>query len=180
MRLPQSQPSDIILGLSIDIQGELAERISDIRAASGDVDAREVTPHITVHGPVALDGALLPHALGHAAHIISAHRPFTLEIGGVGTFLPTSPVTYLQVGRGRADCEGLARELNSGPLRFRSEFPYHPHVTLAQGVGYEKLEEAADAGAPLRATIEVTAVRIARYIVSAGWQTLAYLPLLND
>ncbi len=79
-----------------------------------------------------------------------------MHLFGTGTFRPISPVVFVQVARGVADCELLERAIRSGPLDRALEFPYHPHVTVAHDVDDDALDEAYDglAGFVARFTVE--------------------------
>ena len=68
--------------------------------------------------------------------------PFLMHLAGTGTFRPTSPVVFIQIARGVSDCELLEKSIRSGPLERDLEFPYHPHVTVAQEVDDAALDEA--------------------------------------
>jgi 2'-5' RNA ligase len=55
-----------------------------------------------------------------------------------------SPVVFIQVARGLSDCEVLEKSIRTGPLQRKLDFPYHPHVTVAQDVPDEALDLAYD------------------------------------
>ena len=65
-----------------------------------------------------------------------------MHLFGTGTFRPMSPVVFIQVARGIADCETLEAAIRSGPLLRELDFTYHPHVTVAQEVPDDALDEA--------------------------------------
>ena len=67
-----------------------------------------------------------------------------MHLFGTGTFRPMSPVVFIQVARGIADCETLEQAIRSGPLMRDLDFTYHPHVTVAQEIPDEQLDEAYD------------------------------------
>jgi 2'-5' RNA ligase len=49
---------------------------------------------------------------------------------------------FIQIARGVADCEKLEAAIRRGPLERELEFPYHPHITVAQDVPDAALDEA--------------------------------------
>jgi len=57
-----------------------------------------------------------------------------------------------------AVCEQLERVIRSGPLHHRLRFPYHPHVTVAQGVGDEALDAAMQQLADFEAVFHVASI----------------------
>jgi 2'-5' RNA ligase len=65
-----------------------------------------------------------------------------MVLRGTGTFRPISPVVFVQVSGGLAECEVLERAVRRGPLRRKLDFYYHPHVTIAHHVSEESLDRA--------------------------------------
>lgn len=68
--------------------------------------------------------------------------PFEVEMTGVEVF-PVSDVIYVNISTG---CEQLTRmhaTLNADGLRFQEDFSYHPHVTLAQNLQPDQVDELA-------------------------------------
>ena len=65
-----------------------------------------------------------------------------MHLAGTGTFRPTSPVVFIQIATGVSHCELLERAIRRGPLTRELDFPYHPHVTVAQDVADHALDEA--------------------------------------
>jgi len=65
-----------------------------------------------------------------------------MVLRGTGTFRPTSPVVFVQVSGGIADCELLEKEVRQGPLDRPLDFYYHPHVTVAHHVPEPNLDQA--------------------------------------
>src|ERR1700733_5864641 len=68
--------------------------------------------------------------------------PFDIELTQVEVF-PVSDVIYIGVGRGREDLERLHADLNVEGLKFAEPYPYHPHVTLAQELKGDEVDELA-------------------------------------
>jgi 2'-5' RNA ligase len=59
-------------------------------------------------------------------------HPFVVELGEVAVF-QSSKVIYLELLCGQKDLKGIHQVLNSEDLHYDEPYPYHPHVTLAQG-----------------------------------------------
>lgn len=92
----------------------------------------------------------------HLAVAAQATGPFEMHLAGTGTFRPASPVVFVQVARGVADCERLEAAVRAGPLERGLEFPYHPHVTIAQEIDDIGLDQAYDGLAGFTARFPVT------------------------
>jgi hypothetical protein len=56
-------------------------------------------------------------------------------------------VVFLSVGRGDREVRCMHDALNRGPLCFTEPYPFHPHVTLAQGIQREQFREMREAAA---------------------------------
>ena len=69
--------------------------------------------------------------------------PFDVELNGVEVF-PVSDVIYINLSAGREDLRRMHAALNMGGLYFQEPFPYHPHVTLAQDLRPDELDELAN------------------------------------
>jgi 2'-5' RNA ligase len=65
-----------------------------------------------------------------------------MHLSGTGTFRPVSPVVFVQVAQGLSNCELLERAVRTGPLQRKLDFPYHPHVTVAQDIDDAGLDRA--------------------------------------
>jgi 2'-5' RNA ligase len=68
--------------------------------------------------------------------------PFEVELTNVEVF-PISDVIHLAIGAGREQLIRIHKTLNSDGLWFRDPFPYHPHVTLAQNLKPDQVDELA-------------------------------------
>jgi 2'-5' RNA ligase len=68
--------------------------------------------------------------------------PFDVEMTEVEVF-PVSDVIHIGIGRGRDDLERLHAELNVDGLKFAEPYPYHPHITLAQDLKGDEVDELA-------------------------------------
>jgi 2'-5' RNA ligase len=70
-----------------------------------------------------------------------------MRLYGTDTFRPLSPVVFVQVVEGRSACGWLQERVRepAGPLARPLRFPYHPHVTVAQGIAEEAMDAAQSA-----------------------------------
>lgn len=68
--------------------------------------------------------------------------PFRVELDSIEVFEGTN-VIYLSIGVGYRELEKMHAELNRGALQFKEPYEYHPHVTLAQNLLPNQVEQAA-------------------------------------
>lgn len=66
--------------------------------------------------------------------------PFEIELTSVEVF-PVSDVIYVNIGGGSEQLTEMHKTLNSDGLRFPDPFIYHPHVTLAQKLQPDQVDE---------------------------------------
>lgn len=133
-----------LLGVAIAIPQPHATVLAKWRHQIGDPAAELVFPHVTLLPPTPVPDDAMDEVEQHLAAAAAAHEPFTMHLSGTGTFRPTSQVVYIQVATGVSDCEVLEGDIRRGPLGRDLEFPYHPHVTVAQDIADEQLDEAYD------------------------------------
>ncbi|WP_375496938.1 2'-5' RNA ligase family protein [uncultured Jatrophihabitans sp.] len=112
------------------------------RRRVGDPAAELVFPHVTLLPPTPVPAGGMADVEAHLAEAARASEPFTMHLAGTGTFRPTSPVVFIQIATGVSQCEVLEQAIRSGPLARPLEFPYHPHVTVAQDLDEAALDEA--------------------------------------
>lgn len=134
----------VTLGVSIAVPEPYGSLLQDRRADFGDPAAHSIPTHITLLPPTEVDPAALPAVERHLARVAAAERAFTMRLSGTGTFRPLSPVVFIQVVDGEAACDRLQQQIRSsaGPLDRGLDFPYHPHVTVAHGIGEEAMDRA--------------------------------------
>ena len=78
----------------------------------------------------------------HLRKVAADEDPFDIRLRGSATFLPVSPVVFVPLVQGIADCERLEAKVRSGPLQRDIRFPYHPHVTVAHDLPADALDRA--------------------------------------
>ena len=134
----------VTLGVAIAIPQPHATVLTNWRREVGDPAADLIWPHVTLLPPTPVPVARMAEIDAHLTAAAGAGAPFVMHLAGTGTFRPFSPVVFVQVARGVGDCELLERSIRRGPLDRGLDFPYHPHVTVAQEVGEEALDRAYD------------------------------------
>jgi 2'-5' RNA ligase len=82
-------------------EGDLVDRIQAARLQHDAKTARITNPHVTLAGTYWRSGEPTPanevHTIEHLRSIENQLHPFELQIGGVKTFLPRTPVIYLHI-----------------------------------------------------------------------------------
>jgi 2'-5' RNA ligase len=114
-----------------------------------------IPPHVTLLPPTALREQALVQVEEHLRAVAAREQPFEMVLRGSATFRPVSPVVFVPVVKGLADCERLQAQVRSGPLARELKFPYHPHVTVAHDLPEEALDRAFDGLAGYSATFTV-------------------------
>ncbi len=69
---------------------------------------------------------------------VAAFAPIRISIPGVDFFEQTA-VIFADVEEGRDELLSMHNSLNTGCFYFKEPFPFHPHITLAQGITAEDL-----------------------------------------
>ncbi|MBV9592869.1 MAG: 2'-5' RNA ligase family protein [Actinobacteria bacterium] len=138
-------PDLVTVGVLICVPEPHSTVLTGWRHRVGDPLASVIPPHVTLLPPTDLPRADLDAIDKHLVEAARACDPFAMHLFGTGTFRPLTPVVFIQVARGIAECEVLEKAIRSGPLGRKLDFPYHPHVTVAQEVGDDALDEAYEA-----------------------------------
>ena len=142
MRLPERLDGQVRIGVAVQVPAPYGPQLQQARADFGDPLARDIPPHVTLLGPTVVRSADLAPVQEHLAAVGRAHAPFMVHLRGTGTFRPVSPVVFVQVVQGIAECERLEVAVRSGPLEQALHFNYHPHVTVAHEVDEPDLDRA--------------------------------------
>lgn len=137
-----SDADQVMLGVAVAIPPPHATVLSKWRKQVGDPVADLVWPHVTLLPPTPVPADSLDLVEKHLAAAAAASEPFVMHLAGTGTFRPTSPVVFIQIATGVAQCEQLESAIRRGPLDRVLDFPYHPHVTVAQDIDEAALDEA--------------------------------------
>lgn len=131
-----------IIGVAIAIPEPWGGELQRWRKEFGDSLAAAIPTHVTLLPPTPVDDATLDRMEDHLRAVAAAERPFAIRLRGTGTFRPVSPVVFVQLAEGIADCERVEALVRSGPLRRELTFYYHPHVTVAHDLEDEALDRA--------------------------------------
>jgi 2'-5' RNA ligase len=159
----------LTLGVVIRIPQPHATVLTGWRRRVGDPLAGEIPPHVTLLPPTLVERADLADIDKHLQVAAGNCEPFPMHLAGTGTFRPLSPVVFIQVARGLADCEMLESLIRTGPLDRELEFPYHPHVTVAHHVPDEALDAAYDGLADFVARFPIGSFQLFEHDHEQGW-----------
>ena len=173
MFLPQRLPGQDWLGVVIAIPEPWVSELTDLRLRLGDLQGSRVPAHITLMPPVPVATESRGEVIEHLSAIARRSRPFRVALRGADCFRPLSPVAFLNLAEGGRACSDLAESIRSGPLDYEPRFPYHPHVTLVQGVGDPVLDLAIDIGSSFEASWVVPGFRLDRLDPSGAYSSMA-------
>lgn len=143
------------VGVAIGIPEPFGSELQAWRERLGDPNAGRIVPHVTLVPPTTVAADELPAVEESLRAIAALERPFEIRLRGAATFLPVSPVVFVPLVVGIAECERLARVVRTGPLDIETRFPYHPHVTVAHDLPPDALARAFDAMTSYQAHFEV-------------------------
>jgi 2'-5' RNA ligase len=160
------------IGISLEIPEPYGTGLRDRRASYGDPQAEFVPTHVTLLPPTEVDTEVLPEVEEHLAKVAGATAPFRMLLAGTGTFLPVSPVVFVQISRGLAECEALEAKVRDGVLERDLKFPYHPHVTVAHDLDEPHLEFAMADLADYQAEFELDRLKLYEQCPDGNWQVL--------
>lgn len=97
--------------------------------------------HVTILPPRPISST--PEAAWGTIRTLAPHfAPFDVDMTDVEVF-PVSDVIYIGIGRGREEMERMHEGLNVDGLKFNEPYPYHPHITLAQELKGDEVDELA-------------------------------------
>lgn len=131
------------IGVAIALPPPYGAQLQAWREQLGDPTAHVIPAHVTLLPPTRVAEGELTKIDDHLQEAAAAEPgPFRMVLRGTGTFRPISPVVFVQIAFGIADCQRLELRVRSGPLSRELRFPYHPHVTIAHDVPDEVLDRA--------------------------------------
>ena len=162
------------IGVALSIPDPYAAVLDAARERFGP-EAADMPAHVTILAPIDVDADALPAVDRHLARVASETAPCWLALQGAGTFRPVSPVVFVGVEEGAADCELLEKRVRSGDMAVETRFPYHPHVTIAHDVPNGVLDKALTELDRFEASFDVTSMGLYEN-VQGQWVLLREFP----
>ena len=142
-------------GVAFGLPEPFTSELQGWRKRLGDPNADGIPPHVTLLPPTALHDEDIEQVEEHLRQVAASERSFRMHLRGSASFRPVSPVVFVPLVEGIADCERVESKVRSGPLARSLSFPYHPHVTVAHDLGEEALDRAFAALKDYEAHFEV-------------------------
>jgi 2'-5' RNA ligase len=137
--------------------------------------------HLTILPPRELTGTMAA-ALEFMQEACRHVLPFSVGLGDVETFLPTTPTVFIEVRQSASRMRGLHDRLNGKGLHYEESWPYVPHLTIlktelddqARAARLLARERWAQFPGPRQIQVEELT-----FVSEAGerWQDVALLPL---
>ncbi|MGI8746631.1 MAG: 2'-5' RNA ligase family protein [Bryobacteraceae bacterium] len=95
--------------------------------------------HVTILPPRPIVGSS-EEARACLGSLVSNFEPFEIELGRVEVF-PVTDVIHIALRSGEAHLRKMHAAMDTGCLQFNEPFQYHPHITLAQNLKPDELDE---------------------------------------
>ena len=135
-RIPAEQRLNVF-ALVIYIPDPLGQFLDELR--------RELVPGCNPHAhvsvlpprPIAVDWTVAGEQVRECA---GDWAPFEISLEGIRMF-PVTNVIFIELGKGSQEMFQIHEAMNSGCLAFKEPFAYHPHITLAQEIPPERVED---------------------------------------
>ena len=165
----------------------LVSYISDPLARFLDELRVELTPdskpraHVTILPPRPLHNDL-KDAVKQIAEYSRSVRPFNIQLGEIQVF-QESQVIYLEITHGADKLRELYQRLNRGPLAYKENFPYQPHITIAQNISPDESPRLAAmaterwAGYQGPRGFSVCSLSFVQHVAPFVWTDVAEVPI---
>jgi len=98
--------------------------------------------HVTVLPPRPLNGSF-ESAKAELQKAANRFQPFEVKLGSVEMF-EASEVIYIEVANGEEELRRMHRRLNRGAVKYEEPYAFHPHITLAQNLQHERVQETLE------------------------------------
>jgi 2'-5' RNA ligase len=165
------------IGVALALPDPWSRELRDWRERLGDPDARQIPPHVTLLPPTTLAATRdVDDVVDHLEAVAKEAAAFVLHLRGTATFRPVSPVVFVQLVQGMAECALLEQAVRSGPLAREVQFAYYPHVTVAHDLAAADLDRAERELASYDAVIGVTAITLFERDPDGWWRALREFP----
>ncbi|MCA1782919.1 MAG: 2'-5' RNA ligase family protein [Dermatophilaceae bacterium] len=161
------------IGVSIAVPEPHGAALQRLREGFGDPMAGAIPAHITILPPTVVEEQERDRFEAHLRWVCDELEPFEVHLRGTGTFRPVSPVVFVQLAAGIAQCEAIEAAVRSGPVSRELDFNYHPHVTVAHHLPDEALDRAFDELGSYEVRFSVDAVHLYEHGADEVWRPVA-------
>jgi 2'-5' RNA ligase len=97
--------------------------------------------HVTILPPRPISAS--PEAVWETVRTLApSFAPFDVEMTALEVF-PVTDVIHIGIGRGLEELVSMHDGLSVDGLKFAEPYPYHPHITLAQDLKGDEVDELA-------------------------------------
>lgn len=163
------------LGVALVVPPPFDREIDGMRRALGDGSLGRIPPHITLVPPVNVREDRFADALAVLRRAAgSVGGALSVEVGPPATFLPASPVLYLQVGGdGLHALAALRDAVFVEPLARNLTWPFVPHLTIADEADPERITAGLSALRDYRASLTFERVHLLAEGEGRQWAPVA-------
>jgi 2'-5' RNA ligase len=158
------------VGVAVAVPEPHGSYLRDCRASFGDPEAERIPPHITLLPPTEVACVNEADVVQHLERVAATSHAFTVHLRGTASFRPVSPVVFVQLVAGIAECERLETAVRSGPLARDLAFHYHPHVTVAHHLSDDQLDRAVSTLEGFEAVFDVTEFQLYEHGADGVWR----------
>lgn len=163
----------VTIGVSIAIPEPHGSALQRCREDFGDPLASAIPAHVTILPPTAVEPEQRALFEEHLRWVCEGFEPFEIHLRGAGTFRPVSPVVFVQLASGIAQCESLEAAVRNGPVQRETEFNYHPHVTVAHHLPDPALDRAYCEMRTFEARFTVDELHLYEHFEDGVWRPVA-------
>ena len=160
----------LTMGVAIAVPEPYGSHLRQARADFGDPLARTVPSHVTLLPPLEVDVHELDDVCARLDKTAGTIPAFRMWLSGTGSFRPVTPVVFVAVHGGHVATEVLAGQLRAAIGAPPAEYPFHPHVTVAQHLDDAALDHADEALSDFGCEFEVSEFALYLHDDAAGWQ----------
>jgi 2'-5' RNA ligase len=140
--------------------------------------------HVTILPPRPLK-ASENQAQAELRELAAQFHAFEVKLGKVELFDSTD-VIYIEVLGGASELRSMHRRLNTGSVEYPEPFDFHPHITLAQNISHESVQETLRRARELWSawpgsrSFAVEELSFVKHQEREGWVDLLHLPLAHE
>jgi 2'-5' RNA ligase len=129
------------------LPGALAELLDEIRhdfapESRAKAHITILPPRPLIEFPAEEAGKAAAEAMEQLRTNLQEFPAFKVDLGEIEIFEGTQ-VIYVSIQNGFAELERMHSVLNTGRVAFDEPYPYHPHVTIAQELAPQDVQNAA-------------------------------------